>query len=72
MSITAVNLTDGIRVDRATQKGSVYDVIHLLCKKPGNYASQTFSRLEKAYPDLTPKSHKLKINGKGMLQHWWR
>ena len=65
MSIIAANLTDGIRVDRATQKGSVHDVVHLICQKPGNYASQTFLRLEKAYPELTPKWCKLKINGKG-------
>ena len=33
MSITAVNLTDGIRVDQATQKGSIYDVISVVTPK---------------------------------------
>lgn len=32
VSITAVNLTDGIRVDQATQKGSIYDVISVVTK----------------------------------------
>ena len=65
MSITAANLTDGIRVDQATQKGSVYDVIHLVCNKPGNYANQVLARVEKTYPELTRKWCKLRINGKG-------
>ena len=65
MSITAANLTDGIRVDQATQQGSVYDVIHLVCNKPGNYASQVLARVEKAHPELTTKWCKLRINGKG-------
>lgn len=65
MTITAVNLIDGIRVDQATQKVSVHDVVHFICQKPGNYASQTFLRLEKVYPELTPKWCKLRINGKG-------
>ena len=53
MSITAANLTDGIRVDQATQKGFVYDVIHLVCNKPGNYASQVLARVEKTHPEFT-------------------
>ncbi|KAL3157824.1 hypothetical protein ABBQ32_012246 [Trebouxia sp. C0010 RCD-2024] len=65
MSIIAVNIADGIRVDQATQKGSVHDVVHLICQKPGNYASQTFLRLEKVFPELTPKWCKISINGKG-------
>ncbi len=65
MSVTAANLTNGIRVDQATQKGSVYDVIHVVSGRPANYASQAFSRLEKAHPELTPKWCRLKIDGKG-------
>lgn len=42
MSITAVNLTDGIRVDKATQK-SINDVIALVTGKKGSYAIQVFS-----------------------------
>ena len=59
------HLTDGIRVDQATQKGFVYDVIHLICRKPGNYASQNFSRLQKAHSQLTPFWCRLKTDGKG-------
>ncbi len=65
MSVTAANLTDGIRVDQATQKGSVYDVIHLVCNKPSNYASQILARVEKTHPEFTPKCPPLRINGKG-------
>ena len=46
MSVTATDLTNGIRVDQATQKGAMCDVGHLTCQKPGNYASQNFLRLE--------------------------
>ena len=46
-------------------KGSEQDVVHSICQKPGNHASQTFLRLEKGYPELTPKWCKLRINGKG-------
>ena len=45
MSITAVNLTDGIRVDQATHKGSVNDVIALVTGKKGSYVTQVFSRI---------------------------
>ena len=38
MSITAANLSDGIRVDRATQKGSIYDVISVVTKATSAYA----------------------------------
>ena len=65
MSVTATGLTNGIKVDQATQKGSVYDVIHLICQKPGNHASQTFLQLEKVYPELTPKWCRVTINNKG-------
>lgn len=37
MNITAANLTAGIRVDKATQKGSVYDVIQLVTKATPSY-----------------------------------
>ena len=47
----------------ATQKGFVYDVVHLICQKPGEYASQTFSRLEKVYPELTPKMVSRQMTG---------
>ncbi len=65
MSITAVNLTDGIRVDRATQKGSIYDVISVVTKATSAYAVRILSRIQKQYPESMTKCHKLRINGKG-------
>jgi len=65
MSVTGTNLIDGIRVDRATQKGSVYDVIHIVSGKQENYASQAFARIKKTNPEITPKCCRLKIDGKG-------
>ncbi len=66
--LNAANMTEGIkppRTDKITKQGSVHDVIHAVCGKPGNYANQVFSRLNRAYPELTPKWCKLKIDGKG-------
>ena len=40
MSITAANLTDGIRVDQATQKGSVYDVIQVVTGGKPTYSAR--------------------------------
>ncbi len=65
MSIAAANLTDGIRVDQATQKGSVYDVIRLVTKKKGGDTIQTFSRIQKRHTEFITKCDKLRINGKG-------
>ena len=46
MSLIDANLTDGgIKIDQATQKGSVYDVIRLVTQKKGGDAVQTFSRI---------------------------
>lgn len=65
MSITAANLTDGIRVDQATQKGSVYDVISVVTRKRGASIVQMFSRIKTHYPENITKCDKLRINGKG-------
>ena len=65
MSLTAVNLTDGIRVDQATQKGSVYDVISMVTQKTNTHVTQTFARITRSTPELNPKLAKLRINGKG-------
>ena len=65
MSITAANLTDGIRVDQATQKGSVYDVIQLVTKATPSYAVRILSRTQRDHPEFMTKCHKLKINNKG-------
>ncbi len=66
MRVTAVDLTDGIRVDRATQKGSIYDVISVVTKAPSAYAVRILSRIQKHYPENMTKCHKLRINGKGI------
>ena len=41
MSITAVNLTDGIRVDQAIQKGSVNNIIAVVLSTKARNAWQT-------------------------------
>lgn len=66
MSVTAADLTDGIRVDQGTQKGSVNDVIALvLSTKSSQNAWQTLRRLKLDNPDLHARCMQLKINGKG-------
>ncbi len=41
MSVTAANLIDDIRVDKATQKGSVHDVIKLVSKRTSKHTTQS-------------------------------
>ena len=65
MSITAANLTDGIRVDQGTQKGSVYDVTRVVTGNDHRYCARIFSRIQKQYPELLTKCPPLRINGKG-------
>ena len=65
MSVAAVNLTDGIMVDQATQKGSVYDVIHVVTDGNPAYSARVLSRIQTQNPELHPKWVKLRINGKG-------
>ena len=65
MSITAANLTDGIRVDRATQKGSVYDVISMVTQRDNTHVTQALARITKSNAEFNPKCVKLRINGKG-------
>jgi hypothetical protein len=65
MSVTAANLTDGIRVDQATQKGSVYDVIQLVTQGNPTYSARVLARLGEHHPNLHPKWVKLRNNGKG-------
>lgn len=55
MSITAVNLTDGIRVDRATQKRSVYDVIQQVTQGDPRYSARVLARLVEFHPELAPE-----------------
>ena len=67
MSITVANLTAGIRVDQATQKGSVYDVhvIQLVTQGNPTYSARVLVRLGEHHPNLHPKWVKLGANGKG-------
>ncbi len=55
----------GIRVDRATQKGSVYDVVHLVTQGNPTYSARVLARVCEQHPELHPKWMKLRINGKG-------
>ena len=68
MSITAANLTDGIRVDRATQKGSIYDVISVVTQTDNTHVTQTFARITRNNPELNPKCVKLRIKVVHQLQ----
>ncbi len=65
MSVTAANLIDDIRVDKATQKGSVHDVIKLVSKRTSKHTTQSFARLVAQHPEIHPKCVTLKIDGKG-------
>lgn len=65
MRITGANLTDGIKVDQATQKGSVNDVIALVQSTKTRNAWQSMRRLAADHPDLHPRCMQLRINGKG-------
>ncbi len=67
MSVTAANLIDDIRVDKATQKGSVHDVIKLVSKRTSKHTTQSFARLVAQHPEIHTKCVRLKINGKGQL-----
>ena len=65
MTITVAHLIDGIRVDQATQKGSVHDVICMVTGASPSYFVRVLSRIEKAGHENMTKCHKLRINGKG-------
>ena len=65
MSVTTANLIDGIRVDQATQKGSVYDVITVVIGGKAAYSARVLARLQDNNPELHPKWMQLRINGKG-------
>ena len=67
MSLQAINLTQGIRVDQATQKGSVYDVIQAVLYGNVRNSAQTFARLITQHPSISPRCYKLRINGKGRV-----
>lgn len=54
-----------IRIDQASQKGSVLDVIGALTEHDSRHRSIVWQRLSEAYPDIHTKCVYLKINGKG-------
>ena len=47
MSITAANLTDGIRVDQATQKGSLYNVVSVVTQRGNTHVTNIFTHNQK-------------------------
>lgn len=62
------NITHNIRVDAATKKGSVIDVIRIVCPEiPSNQASTSLTRLASEYPHLASSCCQLRIGGKGKL-----
>ena len=65
MSVATTDLIKSIRVDQATQKGSVYDVICMVAKTTRSYAVRVLSRLQESHPENMTKCHTLKIDGKG-------
>ena len=65
MSVTVANLTDGIRVDQATQKISVYDVTRVVMGNDHRCCARIFLRIHKPHPELSTKCPPLRMNGKG-------
>ena len=65
MSMSAVNLANVIKVDLATQKGSVYDVISIVTKAIPAYAIRILLRIQNQYPEDMTTCQKLRINDKG-------
>lgn len=62
---SAVDMTTlrHMRIDTATNRGSVMDVVSALTGKPSNKCSTAFARLLEGYPELAPRCGRLKING---------
>jgi len=63
-----------IRVDAATQQGSVFDVVKMVLGCDSSSANTTFRRLKEDFPELgaeggtgCPTLSKMRINGKGQL-----
>lgn len=65
MKLAETSMPRGIRVDKATQKGSINDVIALVTGKKGSYAIHVFSRIKGQNNGLILKCDRLKINDKG-------
>lgn len=56
-----------IRIDRGTNKGSVYDTIKVVTGANSNHCVQQFIRLCEQKPDYLQKTTKIYINGAGRL-----
>ena len=56
-----------IRVDTATKKGSVIDVVRMVLGCESNSANTALRRLKEAFPELAGCCRQLRINGKGKL-----
>ncbi|KAG5188341.1 hypothetical protein JKP88DRAFT_177970 [Tribonema minus] len=66
MNIQGASITESIRVDSASNKGSVFDAISLIC--PANTRQANFEALRslrESCPELSRKMVHLRINGKG-------
>jgi hypothetical protein len=62
------NITANIRVDRATQRGSVIDVIRMIGKdNDRSTSSKALESLRSTCPELMSRIQQLRINGKGRL-----
>lgn len=56
-----------IRVDTATRKGSVLDVVKMVLRCDSSSANTTLRRLKEDFPELGNQLTWLRINGKGQL-----
>ena len=54
-----------VRLDTASNKASVIDVIQIITGLPSNKASQALSRVLGQYGELAPKCGQLKFDGRG-------
>ena len=66
-SIINIMENSTVRIDTATQKGSVIDVVKLVLGCDSSNASTAFTRLKNEFPELEGRSSTLPINGKGRL-----
>ena len=56
---------DNFRIDRATNKGSVIDVIRLITNQQSRDAGKYFIRMQREHSELGPGCLHIRINGKG-------
>ena len=58
-------LQSKVRVDTATNKGSVIGLLKVLTDRPSRNCSVVFQRIQASFPELATNCCLLKINGKG-------